>query len=116
MDKFNGRPMSISAFSSRIACASFINWPMVLGVLLKRQANWFVLATLFVAVLPANRTGAVEAERVAVKPGAAAAGCAARLFFCAGGREPDGQNNHAPARTSRHSKIQNVERERINFI
>ena len=65
----------MKAFSSRIACGSFINWPIVLGVLLKRQANWFVRATALVAGLPLNNTGAVEADRVLVEFGAAAASC-----------------------------------------
>jgi hypothetical protein len=89
---------------------------MVLGVLLKRKANRFVLEMLLVAVFfAANSSGAVEADRVETKLGAVAVFEAARLFFCAAGREPVGQKSHAPASNSRPSKIQNVERERINF-
>src|SRR5258708_4182659 len=96
----------MKAFASRIACGSFVSSPIFLGVLLKRQANWFVFAAAgaLVAVFTPNSTGAVEADLLEMKPGAVTPGVAA-LFFCAHGRGPAGQKNHTPARTSRPSKI-----------
>src|SRR5450432_3488282 len=114
MEKFNGRLMSINAFASRIACGSFINWPMLPGVLLKRQANRFVRATVFVAVLPRNNTGAVDPERATLNPGTADA--PAIPFLPAAGPTPDHHKYHPPASTSRPSKIQYVERERIKLV
>ena len=111
MEKISGLAVSISAFSSKIAWRSRVNWSSDLVVLLRRQANWFVLAEVALLVEAAVKFfGAVEAEEVAVTVGAATFGSAdgfVRVFadWC--------QNNHAPARHSRHNKIQMNGRERI---
>jgi hypothetical protein len=86
---------------------------MVFAVLLKRYANWFVfadaatvVAELVEAVFGIKTSGAVEPERnVPLIDGA---------NFSAAARLACGQKNHAPAASSRHSKIQIVGRERIN--
>jgi hypothetical protein len=86
---------------------------MVLLVLLRRQANWFVLAEVaaFVETV-AKMFGAMEVELTVATVGAATLGSAdgfVRVF--AGGR----QRSHAPARHSRHNKIQMNGRERISI-
>src|ERR1700722_520616 len=71
MDRFNVARVSISAFSSKIACGSFTSAPMVFVVLLKRYAKRFVFADAadfktFVATFPAsNFFAALKAEVVA---------------------------------------------------
>ena len=103
----------MKAFASRIACGSFINCPIFLGVLLKRHAYWFVRATTLVPGLPLNNTGAVEADRVLVEFGAAAASCGP-LFHARSSN--DGHINHRPAITTRPITISNVKRERIKPV
>jgi hypothetical protein len=86
---------------------------MVLLVLLRRQANWFVLAEVVAFVEAAAKMfGAVEAVEVAVTGGAADFGSAdgfVRVFagWC--------QRNHAPARHSRHANIEIHKRLRITL-
>jgi hypothetical protein len=113
MEKFSGWLESINAFSSKIAWRSPTNCPMVLPVLLRRQANGFVLAEVAPFVETAAKMfGAVDAERTVVTAGAATFGSVdglVRVFAVWR------QRSHAPARHSRHNKIQMNGRERITI-
>src|SRR5271156_2179882 len=98
---------------------------MVFVVFVRRYANLFVLAGAtacaeFAEAIKEGRIfGAVEPDLVATRLGVRNFLCAAIFCatesFTAAVRFSRCKSSHAPAASSRHSKIQNVRRERIIF-
>jgi len=112
MASVSGRPVSMKAFSSRIACGSPVNSPNGRLVLLSRNGNGLAWAVSFVAA-------AADGDFVA--PAAAATGPAAGAVGRAGAAGLDReanvgcQNHHAPVRHNRHANNQNDKRLRITL-